>query len=107
MKPNTYLLAFSVSAALLTGCAPQAKDNSVSAATSIDQANLCEVKDWRQNVVAESCKPGQKVVYLPDSWGNEQLPILFVAVNCDLRFSVSLTNGGVTCIYGPITPMAS
>lgn len=101
-----YLLAVAVSAVWSTGCAPQAKDSTESVA-AIDQVNLCEVKDWRRNVVAESCKPGQKVVYLPGSWGNEQLPIFFVAVNCDLRYSVSLTNGGAVCIYRPITPKES
>ena len=73
-------------------------------ASTIDQANLCEVKLWQHDDVASSCKPGQKVVYLPSSWGNEQLPIIFAAVNCDLRYAVALTNGAVTCIYGPITP---
>jgi hypothetical protein len=71
---------------------------------SIEQVSLCEVSEWRRDVVAEKCKRGQKIVFLPDSWGNEQLPIIFAAVNCDLRYSVALTSGGVTCIYGPITP---
>lgn len=74
---------------------------------SIDQANLCEVKDWMHGPVAESCNPGQKVVFLPNSWGNEQLPVIFAAVNCDMRYQVVMTNGGVTCIYGPITPKAA
>ena len=69
-----------------------------------DQVNLCEVSTWQHDDVARECKPGQKVVYLPQRFGNEQLPILFAAVNCDLRYSVALTLGAVTCIYGPITP---
>lgn len=68
----------------------------------IDQANLCEVNAWQRDNVASVCKPGQKVVYLPSSFGNEQLPIIFAAVNCDLRYSVALTVGAVSCIYGPI-----
>jgi hypothetical protein len=44
------------------------------------------------------------VAFLPDRWGNEQLPVIFAAVNCDLRYSVALTEGAVTCIYAPITP---
>lgn len=70
----------------------------------IDQANLCEVSVWRHDDVAELCKAGQKIVFLPTKWGNEQLPVFFAAVNCDLRYSVVLTPGAVTCIYGPITP---
>ena len=53
-------------------------------------------------VTAASCRTGQKVVFLPKSFGNEQLPVIFAAVNCDHRFSIALTNGGVSCIYSPL-----
>lgn len=85
-----------------SGCSPSQSAGPVTPA--IDQTNLCEVKAWQHDAVASSCKPGQKVVYLPNSFGNEQLPIIFAAVNCDLRYSVALTTGAVTCIYGPIKP---
>lgn len=76
-----------------------------SPAASPDQANLCQVRDWQKDATEAACKAGQKTVFLPKSWGNEQLPILFAAVNCDLRYAVALTNGGVTCIYvGPLAP---
>jgi len=72
-----------------------------------DQTHVCEVHHWQQDVTSAECKTGQKVVFLPSSFGNEQLPILFAAVNCDLRYSTALTNGGVTCIYvGPLAPTA-
>jgi len=64
-----------------------------------DQTQVCEVHRWQSDATAATCTPGQKVAFLPDRWGNEQLPILFAAVNCDLRYAVVLTNGGVTCIY--------
>lgn len=96
----------------LAACKPQ--ENAIGTAstsakpatanTAIDQANLCEVSEWNHDTVKAACKPGQKVVYLPRSFGNEQLPIIFAAVNCDLRYQVALTTGAVTCIYGPITP---
>ena len=92
--------------ASLAGCdrsLPAAKGASPSA--SPDQATLCEVREWRRDVTEAACKAGQKAVFLPPRWGNEQLPILFAAVNCDLRYAVALTNGGVTCIYvGPLAP---
>ena len=72
--------------------------------TAIDQANLCETSSWQHDIVARVCKPGQKVAFLPERWGNVQLPIMFAAVNCDLRYGVVHTDGAVTCIYGPITP---
>jgi len=69
---------------------------------SIDQENLCEVDGWQKDITSASCKAGQKIVYLPKSFGNEQLPVIFSAVNCDHRFSIALTNGGVSCIYTPL-----
>ncbi len=96
---------------LSSGCAqrpPATGDTKAQPASptelTIDQNALCEVGVWRHDEVAQSCKPGQKIVFLPGSWGNEQLPVIFAAVNCDLRYSVAMTNGAVACIYGPITP---
>ncbi len=40
-------------------------------------------------------------VFTP-SFGNQQLLVIFAAVNCHLRYSVALTTGAVTCIYGAI-----
>lgn len=94
------------SVVLLTACNEKSGSTAsvAPAVPAIDQANLCETTEWRFNDVASVCKPGQKVAFLPNSWGNEQLPVLFAAVNCDLRYNVVQTKGGVTCIYGPITP---
>ncbi|MGX5915023.1 hypothetical protein ACR0ST_09855 [Aliidiomarina sp. Khilg15.8] len=68
----------------------------------IDQGSLCEVDAWQRDITAAECEPGQKVVFLPGSFGNEQLPVIFAAVNCDHRFSIALTKGGVSCIYTPL-----
>lgn len=85
-----------VSACLLglVGCGQQM--------ASIDQENLCEVSDWQKDITAATCEVGQKVVFLPKSFGNEQLPVIFAAVNCDHRFSIAMTKGGVSCIYSPL-----
>lgn len=94
MLKKGILLVMSV--AVLSGCNQQD--------IAIDQENLCEVKGWQKDVTAASCQVGQKVVYLPSSFGNEQLPVIFAAVNCDHRFSIALTKGGVSCIYAPLKP---
>lgn len=83
-----------------SGCSQQSLPSNI----QIDQANLCEVKEWNRDSVSSSCKPGQKVVFLPPSFGNQQFPVIFAAVNCDLRYTVVLTTGAVTCIYSP-TPI--
>lgn len=85
----------------LAACKEQAQ-SSTQAAISIDQEQLCEVQNWQKDATALACKAGQKVLFLPTSFGNEQLPVLFAAVNCDHRFSIALTKGGVSCIYTPL-----
>lgn len=76
--------------------APDTKSNTV-----------CAVTVFRRDAVALECKPGQRVAYLPDSWGNEQLPIMFASLHCDLSQSVVVTNGGVACIYKPADVIAN
>lgn len=88
----------------LAGCNQPA---AVAGVPMINQADVCEVKSWQHDASALVCKPGQKIVFLPASFGNEQLPIMFAAVNCDMRYSIALTNGGVACIYAPMTPKAA
>jgi hypothetical protein len=90
-----------IAAAVLSGCNQQTEKIT---AHQIDQEQICEVNKWQKDVTARACKPGQKIVFLPGQFGNEQLPVIFAAVNCDLRYSVALTNGAVACIYKPIKP---
>jgi len=89
-------------AALVAGCSQQnaSTTNNISGPT-INQQAFCMVQDWRPAASAKACTPGQKVTFLPESWGNEQLPILFAIGNCDLRYAVALTKGAVACIYLP------
>lgn len=104
---NTSTIILGIAAfAFLAGCS-QGGATSMSVGPGIDQDNLCEVKQWEWDVVKGACKPGQKVAYLPSRFGNEQLPVIFAAVNCDMRYSVAQTNGGVVCIYKGITPKAA
>lgn len=85
---------------LLAGCwGGSAKQSS----GDINQDEICEANN---SIEVENCKPGQKVAFLPSRFGNEQLPVYFAAANCDLRYSVVQTNGGVTCIFLPIKPKA-
>lgn len=86
---------------LLAACTRQAEEHSTPDSHELIQEQICEVKSWDSSASA-ACKPGQKITFLPSSWGNEQLPIAFVAVNCDLRYSVAMNNGGVVCIHSKI-----
>lgn len=88
----------------MAGCLPSGV--AAPSASAPEQGTLCEVGAWRKDAVAKSCKPGQKVVFLPETFGNEQLPVIFAAVNCDLRYEVALTRGAVACIYAPLADAA-
>jgi hypothetical protein len=115
-RASSLVLSLAIIAWAATACRQQGEADRGSPASqaqsparsepSINQSHVCEVSGWQYDVTASACKPGQKIVFLPQRFGNEQLPILFASVNCDLRYSVVLTNGGVTCIYNPITPVA-
>lgn len=87
----------------LTGACSKIEHAPAGAEPALVQDKVCEVRGWQSDVTAE-CKPGQKIVFLPNSWGNEQLPILFAAVNCDMRYTVAMNNGGVVCIHAKLQP---
>lgn len=63
---------------------------------ALAQTEICVTQDVR---VETGCKPGQRVVFMPSRFGNEQLPVMFASMNCDLRYAVAMTHGGVTCIF--------
>jgi len=102
-------LALGLAATVLIGCKGPVDDGNgksaeaaaTAAVVEVDQTSFCLAKETAS---VTQCRPGQKVVFLPSSWGNEQLPILFAALNCDLRYTVALTHGGVTCIYAALKP---
>lgn len=71
-------------------------------AGDVEQTTLCTTASWKAADNIGKCKEGQKIAFLPNSFGNEQLPILFIALNCDVRYSVSLTNGGAVCVFKPV-----
>ncbi|RVT51311.1 hypothetical protein [Rubrivivax albus] len=64
--------------------------------SALAQTEICATQEVR---VETGCKPGQRVVFMPSRFGNEQLPVMFASMNCDLRYAVAMTNGGVTCIF--------
>ena len=66
----------------------------------INQDELCVVSSVDESL--KLCETGQKIIFQPDSWGNEQLPIMFAAGHCDHRFSIALSKGAVSCIFKPV-----
>ncbi|MBP6533756.1 MAG: hypothetical protein KA218_01720 [Arenimonas sp.] len=82
-----------------TSCTPKPK--SIAEASQINQDAFCVIVIPDPESDAKLCKVGQKILFKPMQWGNEQFPIRFAAEYCDLRYSVVLTTGAVTCIYKP------
>lgn len=70
-------------------------------AGDIEQVTVCTTVSWKADDNSGKCKEGQKIAFLPKTFGNEQLPIMFIGLNCDMRFNISLTNGGAVCIFKP------
>lgn len=61
------------------------------------QTTICESSEV---MPAEGkCKDGDVFAFLPDVFGNEQLPVVAAAINCDFRYPIVQTKGGVSCIY--------
>lgn len=62
---------------------------------------LCEVKTIDAKEIQSKCSKGERILFAPSSWGNEQTPVTFASLYCDPRYSIALTNGGVSCVYSP------
>jgi len=98
------ILAAIISASiLLAGCNHGDKqERNPSERNQDGQTKLCQVSDMTALFGEKlACEPGQTVAFLPNSFGNEQIPILFAAKFCDIRYSVVYNPGGVVCIYQP------
>lgn len=67
------------------------------------QGGICYVSDFQANSTS-ACKPGQKIAFPPNSWGNDQLPLMFISANCDFRYPVVMNNGGAVCVHAKIDP---
>ena len=102
------VFAMGLSALALSGCgdknkgsaqaAPQATpQEAAQAAPAVQQESnrICYVTDFD----TRGCKKGDTILFLPEKWGNEQLPVNFAAQNCDFSKQIAWTNGGVTCIF--------
>lgn len=65
------------------------------------EKNLCIVNSYDLSVNQKQCQEGVRIAFLPKSFGNEQIPVIFAAVHCDHTRSIAMTNGAVSCIFSP------
>ena len=112
MHVTLRISAIAFSAQVISGCSPSSSETTPQTAEiagdpaavvvdMVDPGETCVTPTLDQDMIRLLCKPGQKVAFLPQRWGNEQLPIAFAAFNCDLDATVVVTNGGVVCRYLP------
>lgn len=59
--------------------------------------SICLVQNAQQ--AAKQCKNGQLMIFQPPTFGNEQFPVLITGLFCDFQSSISLTVGGVSCVF--------
>ena len=83
---NIFLIAALV--AFLAGCNQ--------GQSTIDQSSLCT---YSTDVQASKCAEGQLSFFSPDSWGNEQLPLIVASTYCDFNHPVMYNNSGVVCVF--------
>jgi hypothetical protein len=94
MSSKKSLIYFGLLSSLLTlqGCSgglPEPKNT------------ICEVDSVDASAIQENCKKGERVLFSPEVWGNDQLTVTFSAMYCDPRYSIALSKGAVSCIYQP------
>ena len=87
----------------MVACGGGKSESSVAAAPSpaakavpSESSKLCA---FANDDEAANCHSGQVSIYLPNSWGNEQLPIIYAAKYCDFNFPIVHTNGAVSCVF--------
>jgi hypothetical protein len=64
------------------------------------QKNVCHVPDVA--TAAKKCKNGNVLLFRPQMWGNEQLPIVISAAFCNYESPIVHNASGVSCIFTDI-----
>lgn len=62
-------------------------------------ANTSQLCVFSNDESAAVCKSGQTALFAPETFGNEQLPVIFAAKYCDFSHPIALTKGAVSCVF--------
>ena len=104
---SKFIFVLGLSALALAGCIDKNKGAVLAAPQAAPQTPKVEQQESNRVCYVTSydtraCKKGDTLLYLPEKWGNEQLPVDFASQKCDFSKQIVWTNGGVSCIYsGP------
>mgnify|MGYP005853447161 CR=1 FL=1 len=64
---------------------------------ALKQNNLCNVTTPQE--IMSQCTDGDILLYTPDVFGNEQLPINVAGFMCDFNYPIVWNIGGVSCVF--------
>lgn len=91
-------------ASALFGCGggksePVAGTPSTTVTAQASPSNASKLCAFANDDIATKCQSGQIALFVPDSWGNEQYPVIYAAKYCDFNFPIVHTNGAVSCVF--------
>lgn len=49
--------------------------------------------------IDKNCKNGDIMIFVPQTFGNEQYPVIIAGTRCDFEYPIVQTVGGVSCVY--------
>lgn len=104
-KTTTSTLAVLMAIAMMSGCGGGKSNVTEKQAPIVAQAvaqkptEASKLCPFANDDEAVKCQPGQIALFIPQSWGNEQLPIIYAAKYCDFNFPIVHTNGAVSCVF--------
>jgi len=111
MKPSKQCIQLTIRAALLAGATsalfgcgggksePVAGSPSTTVAAQAAPSNASKLCAFANDDIATKCQSGQIALFVPNSWGNEQYPVIYAAKYCDFNFPIVHTNGAVSCVF--------
>ncbi|MCE0493780.1 hypothetical protein [Vibrio salinus] len=62
-----------------------------------DNSKICSATSTIE--AKNKCTDGDVAMFLPNTYGNEQVPLLYVTLFCDFDYPITHAGGGVSCIF--------
>lgn len=65
--------------------------------SELKQNHACQVSTT--DGLISSCKDGDVLIFTPNIFGNEQMPVKIAGLVCDFQHPIVYNEGGVSCIF--------
>lgn len=83
-----------LSSILLTGCVDMNTNKDRKLCATVSEINMNDL-----NKIPNTCKKGDSIAFLPNSFGNDQYPITAASILCDINYQIISSKGGVYCVF--------